>query len=107
MKSITEEEFQELESPQQKGYTKEWACKCTECNRKWHYLDSVEKKLQSQILANSLQTVGAACTCNPCLSSATSNASTHLNKELESLKSCPDCGSQNVYKQARFFKNKK
>jgi hypothetical protein len=42
--------------------------------------------------------------CNPCVAAPLANANTQLNKQIADLKSCPDCKSSDVKKEARYFK---
>jgi len=100
--SINEEEFNTLSPSEMKEYVKEWSCVCNECSEKWHYLDSVEKEINSQIQTNAL--TGLAFCCNPCVGSTTSNANTQLSQQRTKLKVCPKCGSSNVAKVAKYFK---
>ena len=56
--SISEEEYNSLDTILKKNYIKEWSCVCNECKHKWHYLDDVEKKIRSQETGNALMGVG-------------------------------------------------
>lgn len=105
MASLNEEQYTKLSYGEKLQYIKELACVCNECNNKWHYLDSVEKQMKTQIAGNAM--VGLGMCCNPCAVTATSNANTQLNQQLAKLKSCPKCGSQNVNKIAKYFKPQK
>ena len=49
---MNEEEYRKLTWSEKQQYVKEWACVCNECKHKWHYLDSVEKQMKSQIGMN-------------------------------------------------------
>ncbi|MFH1175010.1 MAG: hypothetical protein V1725_07810 [archaeon] len=91
-----------LNKEDQRNYVKEWHCGCNECGEKWHYLDKVEKEMNSQIGLNGLLQAGNCC--NPCVGTATSNANTQLKKQVHELKQCPKCKSGNVTCQARYFK---
>lgn len=101
-KSINEEEFSALSPSEKEGYVKEWSCVCNECSEKWHYLDAVEKEIDRQIQVNALS--GLAFCCNPCVTSASSNANTQLSQQKMKLKTCPKCGSSNVTKIGKYFK---
>jgi hypothetical protein len=97
--SISEERYRELEPKERIGYVKEWACKCKECSKKWHYLDSVEKSMQSQACGNALVGCGM-----PCFSPITTRNVNDSTNKINELKSCPKCGSSNVTKEAKYFK---
>lgn len=101
-KSLNQEEYSALEPAMKKMYIKEHSCVCNECGEKWHYLDSVEKNMNSQEMANALTGLGFCC--NPCVTTATSNANTQIAQQKAKLKSCPKCGSSNVTKTEKFFK---
>lgn len=103
--NITEEEYGKLSWSDKQKYEKEWSCVCNECKTKWHYLDSVEKQMNSQALGNAL--IGFGFCCNPCVTTATSNANTQIAQQKVKLKSCPKCGSSNVTKKAKSFKKQK
>ncbi|MEK6938864.1 MAG: hypothetical protein AABX04_07530 [Nanoarchaeota archaeon] len=99
---MNEEEYRKLTWSEKQQYVKEWACVCNECKHKWHYLDSVEKQMKSQIGMNAFLQMGNCC--NPCVGAATSNANTQLTQQRAQLKSCPKFGSSNVTKTAKYFK---
>ncbi len=103
-KSIGKKEFDSLEKEDQKKYTLEWNCICNQCKEKWHYLDSVEKRMESQTNANIC--AGTTMCCNPCATSAMGNANTQLDKQLKELKQCPKCKSGNVKREPKYFKQK-
>lgn len=100
--SLNEKEFKELNFGEKLNYVKEWKCVCQECNKKWHYLNSIEKKMESQQLTNSCLQVSFCC--NPCVGTATSNANNQLEQQRSKLTSCPECGSSNVKKEAKYHK---
>ena len=100
--SISEDDFNKLDSKSKKNYVKEWSCICNECGGKWHYLDDVAKGIKKQIHANA---------CSACGGGGTSEGPAQLNtenKKLElkvlELESCPKCKSSNVTKEARYFR---
>ena len=99
---IEETEFKKLSWSERNKYVKEWVCVCNECKNKWHYLDSVEKEINSQSCNNAL--IGTGMCCNPCIATATSNANTQLSQQKAKLKSCPNCGTSNITRNAKFFK---
>jgi len=102
VKTLSSEEYQSLSWSEQRKYVKEWACTCNECNKKWHYLSAVEDRIKSEQFNNAMMGLGMSC--NPCMTTATSNANTQLEQQEAKLKSCPKCGSSNVTKTAKYFK---
>ncbi|MEK6938347.1 MAG: hypothetical protein AABX04_04855 [Nanoarchaeota archaeon] len=100
--TLSEEKYKNLTWSEKQQYAKEWACTCNECQNKWHYLDSVEKQMSGQGMANAMMGLGSCC--NPCMVTATANANTQLGQQIAKLKSCPKCGSSNVTKTAKYFK---
>lgn len=101
-KSILEIDYLKLDKAQKKQYVKEWESECNECGKKWTYLAQVENEMERQSLGNAL--TGLGCCCNPCVTTATSNANTQLSQQLAKLKSCPKCGSSNVKRTPKYFK---
>jgi len=101
-KHITEEKYENLKWEEKREYDKEWVCVCNECKKKWHYLDSVERKMRSQETSNAL--IGLGFCCNPCVTTATSNANTQIAHQKAQLRSCPKCRSSNVKRKAKYFK---
>ena len=104
-KTINESQYNALEKSEKSQYIKEWSCVCNSCKEKWHYLDSVEKKIDSQQTANALMGLGMCC--NPCMTTAMANTNTQLEQQKNKFKSCPKCGSANVTKTAKYFKKQK
>jgi len=100
--TITESNYKKLSWSRKQEYVKELACQCNSCHNKWHYLDSVEKQIKHEQTSNALMGIGMCC--NPCMTTATSNANTQLAQQEAKLKSCPKCGSSNVTRNAKFFK---
>lgn len=100
--NITEDEYKNLSWSEKNAYVKEWACVCNKCKHKWHYLDSVEKQMNTQQIGNALTGLGFCC--NPCVTTAASNANTQIAQQKAKLKSCPKCGSSNVTRSPEFFK---
>ena len=74
--TITEEKYKSLSWSKKQDYIQEWACICNACSHKWHYLDSVEKQIKREQTSNALMGLGMCC--NPCMTTATSNANTQL-----------------------------
>ena len=72
---------------------KEIKCKCNQCGKVWHYLESRKKQLKQQITGNTLFTC-ATC-CSP-FAMFTANKANDLRKQLEDLEKCPECGSADV-----------
>ena len=83
-----------------KKHVKEIRCKCNECGKVWHYLEDDEKNLKRQAKSNAL--IGCAMCGNP-FGALFSNKAIDTNKELNKLKKCPECGSQNIKKESIFY----
>ncbi len=90
IKKINESEF----NP--KLHVKEYKRKCRQCGKIWHSLASREERVKSDIFANACATAGFCG--NPSAMAQTSRNANAQRNELERLKSCPKCGSQN-YKE--------
>ena len=99
---LNQEQYEKLKWSEKLKYVKEWKCICNECKHKWHYLNQVERRMKSQETANALTGLGMCC--NPCALTYTNNQNTQLNKQIAELKQCPKCKSQNVKREARYFK---
>jgi len=103
-KFLSESEIKKLSWKEKREYVREWHCTCHNCDKKWNYLDNVEKKMKSQVSTNACVQLGSCC--NPCVGLAASNANTQLDKQIQELKQCPECKSSNVKREARYFKKK-
>ena len=98
-KSIEEKEMES------KGMVKEFKCKCNQCGKIWHYLESREKELEKNIKSNAgsqaafaLFNVGAAL-------QAKRNVEAQQDL-LDKLKKCPECGSHDITKENIYYKEK-
>jgi|SRR3989344_4483285 len=94
MKSINENNFD------RKVHIKEIKCTCKQCGKIWHYLEDEEKGLKSQAGLNALIGCG---TCGSPIGALFSNKSIDTSRELNKLKKCPECGSQNIKKESIFY----
>jgi hypothetical protein len=102
MKSISEEKYNSLSKIEQKEYVKEWACSCNECDKKWHFLDSTKKQLESIALSNNL--IGTSACCGNPIGLYGANKGREFTNELNKLKQCPDCKSTNIELKAKYHK---
>lgn len=101
-KPINHWQFNKLSFTGKKNYVKEWFCECQSCGEKWYYLDTIEKKIKSQISANSCFRLS---TCySPYYGRSARNDSTKLEIRLNELRQCPKCKSSNATCEARYFK---
>lgn len=78
-----------------KGMIEEIKCKCNQCGKIWHYLESDEKRLKGQAVGNLL--VGGGMCCNP-FGTLFLNKSIEASREAEKLKKCPNCNSTDITK---------
>ncbi len=94
---------QEME---RKGMIKEIKCKCNQCGKTWHYLESREKEIKESIGTNAKVQMGFAFFNVSAATQAKRNV--EAQKELlDQLKRCPKCGSHDITKEDIYFKNKK
>ncbi len=105
-KPINYDQFNKLSSAERREYVLEYAYKCKNCSRKWHYLGDVEENMKSQLSSNSCYQCGSCHSCNSFFitSAITSNAQEQLERQIRGLKQCPECGSSNADYEARFFR---
>jgi hypothetical protein len=101
MKTLSDHEYRMLDKKSKKNFIKEWKCHCNECAKEWHYLEKMEKDIEKQMQGESM--IGLGMCCNPCAVLATSHGVTNLKQKLAEIKSCPNCKSQNVSKEARYI----
>jgi len=97
IKEITAEEFDP------KKYVKEVKCECNECGKIWHYLESEEKRIQSQ---KRWSGVGMMTCCLP-VQLYSKNQAGKWESELDKFKKCPKCGSINIKKKEIHHKKEK
>ena len=93
---ISEEEYDP------KIHVKEIKCKCNECGKVWHYLESEVKKLKDEQTKNaciSVSTFG----CIPSQAYFLGEAQ-KKEKQAKELNKCPNCGSWNVTKTVIYYK---
>ncbi len=82
------------------GEIKEIKCKCSECGKVWHYLESEEKHLRTQAVGNAM--VGCGMCCNP-FGALFSNKAQDLSREANKFSKCPKCGSGNITKTEIYY----
>lgn len=99
MDMIKEQERHDEESNPKK-YVKEYKRTCNECGKEWHSLESREKKIEQDI-----KDIENPCTksCITCCALPGDDLQARRNvnanqSELDRLRKCPNCSSQN-YKQ--------
>jgi DNA-directed RNA polymerase subunit M/transcription elongation factor TFIIS len=86
-----------------KKHVKEIKCKCNQCGKVWHYLESEMKSIKSQ------QTSNACIGCGSCGSPTGayfSNKAADLDRKAKELQKCPNCGSSDVTKTEVFYEKK-
>lgn len=94
-KKITEEEFNSS------IHVKEYKRKCNQCGKVWHSLASREKKIKGDIKTDNFQVCA-----NPCHPSAQLQARRNVEasqSQLEKIKSCPKCGSQDYTEEVIIY----
>lgn len=84
-----------------KLHVKEIKCKCNQCNKVWHYLESDKKQLQSQATWNALYGCG---TCGSPWGILASNKAIDTTQKVKTFDKCPNCGSTDVIKSEIFYK---
>jgi len=91
---ITEKEF----NP--KKHIKEIKCKCNQCGKVWHYLESTKKSIESQQLSQGC--AGCATFGSP-VGSYFFQKSKELDEKKEAFDKCPNCGSIDVTKSVLYY----
>ena len=86
-----------------KGTIKEFKCKCNQCGKVWHYLESDFKSVKSQQMSNAL--IGAGMCCNP-FGAYFSNKSLEQGREADKFNKCPSCNSADITKTAIYHEKK-
>ena len=90
---------------QKKGMTKEIKCKCNQCGKIWHCLESREKEIEKNIKTNAGIQAGFAFFNVGAATQAKRNVEAQQDL-LDKLKKCPECGSHDITKEAIYFEKK-
>ena len=85
-----------------KKHIKEYRCKCNQCGKIWHYLESDEKRIKKQILTNAC---GQMQCCLP-LQMYSNNERNKWEQECDKLNKCPECGSGDISKEEKYYAKK-
>jgi len=85
------------------GKVKEMKCKCKQCGKVWHYLETDEKQLRTQSTGNAL--IGCGLCCNP-FAGLFLNKANELKREADKFKKCPVCGSGDITKEVIQYEKK-
>lgn len=96
-KQITEKEFDP------KKHVKEIKCKCNQCGKVWHYLESDVSQLRVRGVANALGGCGTCC--NP-FSFYMLNKANEAGDQIKKLQRCPECNSSDVTKKTVYHEKK-
>ncbi len=86
-----------------KKHIKENKCKCNECGKVWHYLDSDKKVVKRQAQAHALYGCG---TCGSPWGAWSSSKSIDLSQKSKSFDKCPGCNSMNIKKSVIYYEKK-
>ena len=87
-----------------KKHVKEYKRKCNECGKVWHSLALREKEISKEVGCNQWNAI-ANC-CNP---SAQLQAKRNVDAnqtELDKLRKCPNCASQNYHEEVLIYEKK-
>ena len=98
---MTEEMRIRKEDFNPKIHVKEYKRKCNECGKVWHSLAKREEQIQKNIRDNACYQ-GAFC-CNPGAQLQAKRNWESGENELNKLKKCPECGSQNFSEEAIIY----
>lgn len=91
---------------QKKGMTKEIKCKCNQCGKIWHYLESRVKEIEKDISSNAdLQMAGVTLFGMGAAIQAKRNLEAQKDL-LDKLKKCPECGSHDIKKENIYYEKK-
>jgi putative component of membrane protein insertase Oxa1/YidC/SpoIIIJ protein YidD/uncharacterized OB-fold protein len=75
---------------------KEVKCKCKECGKVWHYLQSEYNDLSSSAMNNAV--LGFS-NCGSFRGDSATNKSLEYRRRADALRKCPECGSRNFDEQ--------
>ena len=90
---------------QKKDMTKEIKCKCNQCGKIWHCLESREKEIEKNIRTNAGIQAGFAFFNVGAATQAKRNVEAQQDL-LDKLKKCPECGSHDITKKDIYFEKK-
>ena len=84
---------------------KEIKCKCNQCGKIWHYLESREKEIEKNIKTNAGIQAGFAFFNVGAATQAKRNVEAQQDL-LDKLKKCPECGSHDITKKDIYYEEK-
>lgn len=117
LKSMTPPPAPGAENPQPKydraTQVKEFKRTCNECKKTWHSLSEREEELKSRLnpckaaCCGTTEPVGCTECRKGCFGVAGPDSAETLDKTLDSLKKCPNCGSGNYSEEIIIYERKK
>lgn len=79
---------------------KEIKCKCNQCGKVWHYLESEKKTLQDQAKSHALYGCG---TCGTPWGAWSSSKAIDISEKVKAFDKCSNCGSMDVAKSEIYY----